>query len=497
MKDRRRIPQVIIVLALVLIDSHTAAAQGFGNPLTIQGMENITAPSAASRGAGGVTIAIRNDISLMFLDPASLQTIDGARISLGGPQEYSSAQQTQQYAPLKYYSNFSLLMEGLTGYISNPDTTRTGVRYNNAGDSVQRPFDKIEPNWSRSKTASLPVQFFAAMPFMVEGMKLTVGAGAVRYASLNWYFQNNNVLSPSILSVKQSTVTIPVNNADSLAIPVKWYQSVQSREGSITGYGGAISLGISPGISVGISGMILGGSSDDKEERVDRGKIKFYSNYIKLDSVYNRSTATGTSDYSGQEFTLSGAYRSEHIALGFSVKPPTTITRKFHATVQSDTTGVSRVTTVSGQDKLLLPFRGKVGFSIGLREGLTLGLEYEMRPYASAEYKKSGSPTTKPWLSSNLLHVGGEFTPLPWLALRLGVAEQAEVFEPVGAALESEPVGYSMYTIGAGVKYEGVLLNAAFEYASISYTDKWSNAVSINHEIRRSVIADVSYELPW
>ena len=496
MKVRRSTPHILL-LALVLIGSHTTTAQGFGNPLTIQGMDKLSSPSASSRGAGGITIGVRSDISLMFLDPASLQVIDGVRVSVGGPQEYSSTQQTQQYAPLKYYSNFSLLMEGLTGYISNPDTTRTGVRYNNAGDSVQRPFDTIEPNWGRSKTGSLPVQVFAAVPFTVEGMKFTAGVGAVRYANLNWYFQNNNVLSPSILSVKQSTVTIPVNNADSLAIPVQWYQSVQSREGSITGYGGAISLGISPGFSVGLSGMILGGSSDDKEERVDRGKIKFYANYIKLDSIYNRRTVTGTSDYSGREFTLSGAYRSQHIALGFSVKPPTTITRKFHATVQTDTTGISRVTTVSGQDKLVLPVRGKVGLSIALREDLRLGLEYEMRPYASAEYKRSGTATSNPWLSSNLFHVGGEFTPLSWLVLRMGVEEQAEVFQPVGAPIEAEPVGYSTYSIGAGVKYEGILINAAFEYARISYTDRWSNAVSINREIRRNVIADLSYEIPW
>ena len=231
--------------------------------------------------------------------------------------------------------------------------------------------------------------------------------------------------------------------------------------------------------------------------RVDRGRLKFFSNYFRLDSIYYHVTSTTTSDYSGAEFTVSGVYRSQHVTVGFSVKPPTTITRKFSGQIETDTTGSSVVTAINDQDKTTLPWRGTIGLSIALRENLTLAVEYEMRPYASLEYKKTEGTKTTPWLSSNLFHVGAEFAATPWLALRAGVREQAEVYEPEGAALEGEPVSYSIFSVGAGVMFSGVRVNVAYEYSRSEYTDTWSDAVSINSEINRNVVADMSYQLPW
>ncbi|MGA7161748.1 MAG: hypothetical protein WBZ48_12140 [Bacteroidota bacterium] len=470
-------------------------AQGYGQPLTIQGLDHLTPQSASSRGAGGIIVGLQNDVSLMFSDPASLQSLQGFQVSIGDHQISSSEEQTQQYSPLKYYSNFSLLMEGLTGYISNP-TYDTATTYN-AGDTVQRPYDKIGPNWSHSKSKIPSVQGFAGLPFSFNGMKFGVGIGSVEYADLNWYFQNNNVLSPSILSVKNGTLTIPANNSDSLAIPVQWYQSTQWREGSIYGYGIALSAALSEKVSIGVSGMLLKGSSDDFESRVDRGKIKFYSAYFRVDSIYNRVISTGTSDYSGQEFTFSGLYHSRFVTLGFSIKTPTTITRKFNSELQTDTTGLSKVQSVSGQDKTVVPFRGTLGLSIALRENLLLGVGYEIRPYSSATFTSANGSTTNPWLSANLFHVGFEFFPYSWLTVRGGAREEAEVYEPEGNPLEGEPVSYSVYSFGLGLMVEGGTFNLAYEYSNMKYTDTWADAISINGDIRHTIVADFSYGLPW
>lgn len=497
MKRLQSLRLFLLSLILFLPLAHKAFAQGFGMPLTIQGLDHFTMPSAASRGAGGITVGLQNNIGIMFLDPSSLQTLQGIQISFGGPVRYSDARQVQQYAPLKYYSNFSLLMEGLTGSIGTPDTSKLGGRIPNAGDSVQRPFDGFGPNWTRSKSKTPHIQVFGAIPFSVDDMKFAVGIGSVEYANLNWYFQNNNVLSPSILSVKQSTITLPVNNLDPTSIPVQWYQSFQSREGSIYGYGGALSVAVSEKLAFGVSGMILKGNSDDNEERIERGRIVFYNSYFRLDSIYNRRTNSGTSEYSGQEFTFSGSYQSRHLGIGFSIKPPTTITRKFKGQQYTDTTGSTTVGTANGEDKILIPWRGTIGLSIVLRENLTLGIGYELRSYAFAEYKKSDGTKTNPWLSSNLFHVGAEFIPLPWLALRAGVREQAEVFEPEGASLEGEPVSYAIYSVGAGVKIAGAHLDIAYEYSKMKYTDTWADAISMNSETCRNIIAEFSYDIPW
>ena len=137
------------------------------------------------------------------------------------------------------------------------------------------------------------------------------------------------------------------------------------------------------------------------------------------------------------------------------------------------------------------------GLSIAVREDLRLGLEYEIRSYASAVYKKADGTESNPWLSSSAFHVGSEYTPLSWLALRVGVRGQAEVFEQQGNPIVGEPVSYSIYSAGCGVSYGGVRLNVTYEYASLKYQDMWQTNVNLNNETRHSFIADVSYEIPW
>ncbi len=471
-------------------------AQGFGNPLTFQGLDHFTAQSAGSRAFGGITVGSQGDIGLMFTNPTSLQALSGLQISVGGLRQTSETKQVQQYGPLSYYSNFSLLMEGLTGLIQDPRYD-TSVHNYNAGDTVQRPFDNMGPNWSRSKAKNLPVQVFAAMPFSVNEMKFSAGIGMIQYANLDWYFQNNNVLSPSILSVDPSTTPIPRNNTDSASFPVQWYQYYQRRTGSIYGYGGALSAALSDKIALGVSAMILSGSSDDNESRLERGRLRFYQSYFRLEPVSYHVVTTGTSDFSGVELTLSGSMSGQYIGLGFSIKPPTTITRKYSSQTQLDTTGSSRLTNLSGEDKMTIPLRGMAGISFRLREDLTLGMEYELRPYSSAEYQASNGLKSNPWLSSNLFHVGVEYSPLRWLILRVGVHEMAEVFEPVGNPLGGDPVSYTTFTLGAGVKIENIRFNVAYEYATIKYVDEWAGAVSINTQIPQSIVADITYEIPW
>ncbi len=148
MKQPFRTLSLVSTAACCIFFAQVVLAQGYGDPLTIQGLDRTTLQSAASRAAGGVTIGIQNDVGLMFSNPALLQSLKAIQVSFGGVQQYAKTTQVQQYGPLKYYSNFSLLMEGLTGYIPNPDTSIPG---RNPGDTVQRPHDTIGPNWSHSK----------------------------------------------------------------------------------------------------------------------------------------------------------------------------------------------------------------------------------------------------------------------------------------------------------------------------------------------------------
>ena len=472
---------------------HSALAQGYDDPLTFQGIDHSTIQSAASRALGSTTIGLQNDVGLMFSNPASLQSLKGAQISVGGVQQFEQMTQVQQYAPLKYYANFSLLMEGLTNIIRNPDTS-FHVTNPNAGDTVQRPYDKIGPNWSHSKNKGQPIQALLSVPFAIGQLKMAAGLGVVQYADLNHYYENHNVLNPSIGSERPVPVELPAS--DSVPYRTQWSSFLRSREGSITGYGIALSCSLSDRISFGVSGMALKGSTDDYEQHIARGTLVFYKNWFILDSVDGWRTKTGTSDYSGQEFTFSGIYGGRYVSLGFSVKPPMTITRSYARQVLSDTAGSLSVATERGQDKLSLPWRGTFGLSVAVRDDIRLGLEYEVRSYASAVYTDTGGKESNLWLSSSALHLGAEYSPMTWLSLRVGVRGQSEVFEETGNPMPGEPVTYSVYSAGCGISLGNARLNLAYEYAPMKYQDMWQANVNLNNSTRHTIHADIVWEIP-
>lgn len=486
----------MMVFIGMMLHTHHTLAQGYGKPLMMQGVEVMTLHSAASRGAGGTAFALSHEASLMFINPAALRSLEHAQISVGGLYYSADAAQTQQYAPVKYYSNFSLFMEGLTRYIPDP-VYDTAVTSYTAADTVQRQFDALEPKWKRSETRSVPVQLFVASPLEFGNIKLSIGVGVAEYANLNWHYQNNNVLSPSILTPDPFVRTRPANDADSSSIPIQWYQNFQKRNGAIQGYGAALAMTIMDNMDFGISALLLSGSSDDIESRTERGRIRLYQNYFRAESVYYRVNQTGTSDYSGQEFTLSSTYKGKYVTAGFSVQLPATINRTYKGTLQTDTTGSTTSVAVSGTDEITIPMRSTLALSVLLRENITFGFEYAIRPYGSAKYTSAGGVSSTPWISSNVARIGVMFDPTDWLTLRAGVRQQAEVFQPEGNPIAGEPVGYTVYSGGCGIRISGIRLNLAYEYSSLKFVDMWAGAVSINTKKSHSMIADISYELPW
>jgi opacity protein-like surface antigen len=486
----------MILLFVCLVSPDNSVAQGLATPLTMQGLDNMQNSSVVSRSMGGLVFSLRNDATAMFSNPASLRTLNGLQVSVAGLQQYTDVSQTQQWYPQKYYPGLSLLMEGLTNLISNPDPAKPGVVFRNAGDTVQRPFDQIPPNWAQTAGKALPLQAFAAMPFSIGEYKLSAGIGFVQYANLNAHYQNNNVLAPEIGSQRPTPIILP---PASDSVHAYWYQYQQSRDGSINGYGAAISADVVEGLSIGFSGMLLNGSTDDNEQEVGRGSLFFVytpQNYFAVDSVYSHVSRTGTSDFSGEEFTVSAVYRGRFVTLGAAVKPPTTITRKYQTHIVVDSMGQHSDQSVNGQDEMTLPWRGTIGFAVAVRENLTIGFEYEIRSYASAVYKNAAGMESNPWLSASLMHVGAEYTPTPWLSLRAGAREQAAAFQEAGAPIVDEPISYTVYSAGVGVSFDAFRFNLAYEYSDMKYQDMWATNVNFNRQTTNSVIAGISYELP-
>jgi opacity protein-like surface antigen len=482
----------IILFIIVMAGAQTLYAQGYGGTLTMQGLDNLMLHSARARAMGGLSVTDQKDIGLMFQNPAALRSIDKMILSVGGHLSSSDLKQEQNYAPVRYYSNLSLLLEGLTDQIPDPDPSLFGFT---AQDTVQRPYDNLSPNWSRSASDQMPLQALLAAPFSFGEFYIVAGAGAVRYADLNHYYQNNNVLSPEILSQRPLPTLRPT---DDNPVEVQWLQSYRSREGYIQGYGFAVAGHAKEyNISLGFSGLILQGNSDDYQQQISRGKLTFFSNAFRIDSVSNSVRMSGTSDYSGQEFTVSSIITGRYVSFGFSVKLPTTITRTYSTQIMTENGDGSSSETVRGEDKLKLPWRGTVGLSFTLRENLSLGIEYEYRPYESVRYTDTNGRETSPWLPASLFRIGVEYKPALWLALRGGMRGEAEVFEPEGNQLPGEPITYMIYSAGFGISYYGIFLDVAYEYALLKYEDIWASAISKNSNYQHMFVAQLSYELPF
>lgn len=468
------------------------SAQGYGGPLTFHGMDHFISPSASVRAMGGVTLGGHNDIGVMFQNPAALYSIPAIQISLGGLKLFEDLHQEQNYAPVRYYPNLSLLLEGLTGYIPDPDTNLVGF---SAQDTVQRPFDDIGPNWSKSSNQTIPVHALLAVPISLGNMKIIGGIGTAAYANLSHYYQNNNVLSPPILSQRPLPTLRPT---DDNPLEVEWFQSIRSREGTIQGYGLALAVSMEKyHLAMGLSGMILDGSSDDYEQEIGRGNLTFFSNAFRLDSVYRKIIKSGVSDFNGREFNFSSIITGRYVNFGFSLKPPVTITRSYTMQVSTDTSGTPMISTLEGKDKLKIPWRGTIGLSLTPKGNLIVGLEYEFRRYKSARYIDSNGKETSPWLPSSLFRIGFDYLIAPWLSLRGGMRGEAEVFEPEGNQIIGEPVTFTVYSTGIGLRFSGLQLNVAYEYSMMKYQDIWASAISKNNKKQHTFFTQLSYQLPW
>ena len=113
----------LVALGLLIVSSAARGiAQGYGSPLSMQGLDRTTLHSVASRGAGGVTLIVENDPSLMFANPALMQSLTKVQVVFGGTGNFTYAKQEQLYGGLQTHSAFALLTEGVTGWIDNPDT---------------------------------------------------------------------------------------------------------------------------------------------------------------------------------------------------------------------------------------------------------------------------------------------------------------------------------------------------------------------------------------
>lgn len=461
-------------------------AQNAGAPLTIQGIDQFSLSSARSRGMGGSMLGVGDDANSLFSNPSLLTKVKSLNVQLGSSLIFSSYKQEQEWHPDEYYAELSLVIEG---------TIRNVV--DTIPQKLARPYDQIPTNWNKDKNRTSLPSVAISVPFNFLNTKWNVSGGFREAISLDTYFQNNNVLDPNIGAYRPSPVVRP-KVGDS--VKVQWYQFIRERTGSINGYsiGGAVD--ILDNLTIGVSGTLYNGTSDDIERRVDRGIFVLKTNnssgfnVMRNDSIYNHSTITGTSDYSGMNGTIAGSFHNEVFTMSAVIVTPLELTREWSTIQQKDSMGSSVSTyTQKGKDKISIPLQYSFGIALHPSSKVSIGIDYVVNSYSETKYSTNDT-TINPWLNSALLRTGIEYVPFEWLALRAGYREHVQTFIAAGAALFDDPVRGWVYSVGCGFTYDGISVNAAFEYMLTEYADAWESNINYNTFQTNSISLDLGYQ---
>jgi opacity protein-like surface antigen len=490
---------------VVLGFSSIVSAQPSVGPLNVQGLDQFAITGARARAMGGTGIAGSNDVTALFANPAALSQLTALEIRVGGFLGNNLRKQDQSWIPSKDVPAMSVLFEGLTGYIKTLGSASSPVT--NPWDNVQRPYDNIGPNWSKTSSTMRPLTLAAALPMTVQGMKVTPAIGISQVIDLDNYLQNNNSMTPY---VGQERPFVQWSKSVD-TIHIKWYQFVRSREGSVYGITPGLSVTILSGLTIGGSVAILSGSSDDLEQRVERGHLNVAVSNGKaqeflLDTAYYYQTKSGTSSYSGTILTFGLLYQQPRYSIGITVKPAMTLSRTWDWDVTTiDTTRKPMPVRIdeqarrsyheSGTDKVKFPLAFALGFALTPTDKWTFAFDYEIRNLANAEWTTQTTGTVaRPWVNKSAnWRLGAEYRVSDMLALRGGYREDLQSFAPDGSAIVDKPASGEIFSLGAGINVGSVLLNFAYEYSVLKYQDVYQSNINYNARQQHQVMVEVAY----
>lgn len=477
-----RLAALVVFLGAGVLPS--AAQQGIFTPLTLQGLDRPVYRGARAAAMGGAAVAACGDAGALFSNPAALSQLASIEVRAGLSWTSDRISQTQAWVPNRFYPNFTLLMENLTGVIKDPVIT-------DPKDALQKPYDDLSPNWEVKRARTRPTMAVAAVPLQIEGFTIVAAAGFSEAYNLDYYFQNNNGLDPNIGLYRPSPMSV-LRGTDTLA--VRWFSSSSERQGAIYGLTPGFSVSISERISLGAGLTILTGRSDDAEFRRDRGLLVFDAVYrVQNYPVRYSSSVIGTSRYSGVLANLGFFFREKYFSIAGALRPPATITRDWDRSSMVDTAGTVVQIARSGSDDLKVPVSYSLGLLLTPTPRWNVGVDYIIGQAGDAEYAPAGGAVaTHPWLSANILRAGAEYYPAEWLALRIGYRDVARTFAPEGTGLIGEPVTGSAYTAGGGLSFGMLSVDLAYEYQKVTYQDLWETNANDNIDIRHALMLELS-----
>ncbi len=510
--NARLLMRVVVTVGLAVLGPTAAlVAQPAASPLDAQGLDQQTITGGRSRGMGGTAVASANDASALFCNPAMLSQLTRLEIRAGADLVNTQRQQTQNWVPLKTLPGISILFEGLSRTIKSP--TDSAGNPLSRWSTFQKQYDDLSPNWKKQSSRVRPFTFTAAMPLTLAGFNIAAGLGVAQVMNLDHEYQNNNAMTPYLGQER------PYGQWSSATdtLHVKWYQYVRSRDGAV--------YGVTPGVAVNVPAEWLGGvkvtagasltmlygSSDDLEQRVERGHLTIAiaqgePKSFLLDTVYYHQTKTGTSTYRGKILTLGLHLQTQGYSIGVTVKPSMALTRTWDREVISlDTTAKPlpiRVDTdtvrsyhENGKEYVNFPLSYAIGIVVRPTPRWFIAFDYAVRNLSDVELSGQLAGTAaRPWVNNKPdWRLGAEYRVSDLLVVRGGYRQDVQAFAPDGAALVNDPAVGDIYALGAGLAFDAITFDLAYEYANLKYQDIYQSNVNFNTSDRHTLVMELAY----
>ena len=494
--------QTAFLLTIVLLFSLPAKfyAQHRGDNLSFQGLYSPVDIGGKALAMGGAYTSMSGDVNSLFWNPAGLYGVNHFQITASANYNSNLWRESQQYRPDRMFVTLPFYLEGL--YVPDPKNNGQWDYY--LADSTQYnvslpvmgkdPYSKDAANWQRTENNFKLNNFALAAPLKLFKQDLVVSLGYNVQYNIQDYDRNNSYLSPTLGDYLYGEAT-PVNGVDTLV--VKWYNYERQRTGNIYNGSGAIAYQLTDYLNVGIKAKVIWGQTDDQLSLNRVGEFHLITqNKFKFWYVLDNNLTTGTSKYSGVNYTLGAILNLNRFSFGVNIDLPYTLERKWdYTTTHTDTTGISSLHT-SGTDKFKYPAIFTFGLHFMPSDQFLFSIDYQTAPFSKATFELASNDTTfRQWVNQNSLRFGVEFKASKLISLLAGYRSISVPFVPDGAALADRGPSSDSYTAGVSLNVFGGRVDVAYEIRILKYYDQYLSNTNYKYQSLNNLVLGYTYSL--
>jgi opacity protein-like surface antigen len=313
----------------------------------------------------------------------------------------------------------------------------------------------------------------AAYPFQVFDYNVVVSAAySFSYGSAD-YDWNGDHLDPHW----GTSVSLEDAAPQDSTVRANWDVYTRERSTGTNTIKGGLGVELSEMFQVGVGVTAFMGSTDD-DMVLDRIG---YFNFIQAGDIWSFSyedysqITSGTSDFSATAFNVGGMITFKNLNLGFNLQLPYTIERNWNYNRVTTLAGDRTTEPIQGIDKMKMPLGYNLGIKFKPSESLSIQVDYELKPYSSAEFETTSElqddPNRPVWKDQHTISAGVEFKVIENLSLLAGYRSRTTAFIPYGVANRDKGFPVESYT--AGLSYQIFIgsLDLAYEFRSLKYYD--------------------------